>query len=431
MRRATRATAAAALAGIVVGCAPGPTRPITELTPAEWSEDLRFVVERLEREHPALFAYHDVEPERFRQEVADVERAITTAPAHEIALRLDRLVAMVGDGHTSLDAVQAGAELARYPLTLGYFAGELRVYAAPREHVDLLGAEVVAIDGTPVHEALDKISTLVSRDNPQELLWLGPRYLVSAEALVFVGITGSAERATYELRLDGSEREFVATAWALDRFSAAELMSAAEAAGAPTPLYLTRTDERYWLEPLEEEGALYFKWNRIDDAPGGPSLGRFYDTLFDLIDARGITRLIVDLRHNNGGNFDKARRFLDELARRPALARRGGVYVLTSPQTFSAATYVAARLRFEIGATIVGEVSRANPNFTYNSESVTLPRSGLVLEYTDRVHEPVPFPDLHERRYLPVDLPVERTFADYLAGRDPVLERALAGRLPE
>ena len=47
------------------------------------------------------------------------------------------------------------------------------------------------------------------------------------------------------------------------------------------------------------------------------------------------------------------------------------------------------------------------------------------MEYTDRLHDRAPFPELGAARRLPVDLPAHNTFPDYVTGRDRVLETAL------
>jgi hypothetical protein len=52
---------------------------------------------------------------------------------------------------------------------------------------------------------------------------------------------------------------------------------------------------------------------------------------------------------------------------------------------------------------------------------VTLPTSGIVVLISNRYHERAPGDD---RLALTPDVPVEVTWDDYAAGRDPVLEAA-------
>lgn len=417
----------AALASLVPGCGSAPDGPVAELTPADWAEDLDFVVEVLTERHPDILGYHSVEPATFDAAVERARRTARAGSSADVVLALDRLVGLVGDGHTSLDAIQARAGLGRLPLGTGYFGDELRVFAVAPGHEDALGAEVLALDGTPVSDALSAVSRLISHDNPQEFLYLGPTYLMTPAALRFVGVGTRADSVVLTLRRNGEPLDLPVGAWSQERLAGVDWILARDPDVDP-PLYLTRPDEAYWFELLPGDRALYVNWDRVNDADDGPSLGRFYDDLFDVVDAGGVERLVVDLRQNNGGNFHEAEDFIEELLERPALSAPGGLYVLTAPRTFSAATHVAARLRFEANALVVGEPSRGDPNYGYNAEPVALPRSGLHMEYTDRLHDRPPFPDLGELRYLPVDLPAHNAFRDYVEGRDRVLEVALRDR---
>lgn len=412
---------ACALAGACGGPPPG---PVTELTPEQWEEDLDFVVGLLTEEHPDLFGYHRVDPAAFERDVARVRKVMRTGSTEEILFGLDRLVASVGDGHTSLDAVQGQGGLDRLPLQVGYFGDEVWIFAVAAGEEGALGARITAVEGVPVEEVLASLSGLISRDNPQELRYFGPTYLVTPAALRYVGVAPRTDTVVLTLSRSDTVFDLPVPAWPRDRVVTAEWV-AARADSVEAPLYLQRLDEAYWFQHLPADDALYINWDRVNDADGGPSLRRFYGQLFDVVDREHVGRVIVDLRNNNGGNFHTADRFIEGILERPWLVEGGALYVLTAPRTFSAATNVTARLRYRANALIVGEASRGNPNFGYNAETVALPNSGLHMEYTDRLHERTPFPELGSARQLPVDLPAHNTFQDYVAGRDRVLEAAL------
>ena len=60
--------------------------------------------------------------------------------------------------------------------------------------------------------------------------------------------------------------------------------------------------------------------------------------LFDFIDEKKATRLIVDLRFNGGGDFKKGRRLLIErIKENPQINQKGNLFVITGRRTFSAA----------------------------------------------------------------------------------------------
>ena len=109
-----------------------------------------------------------------------------------------------------------------------------------------------------------------------------------------------------------------------------------------------------------------------------------------------------------------------------ARARPGRVSIIAGRSTCSAAgNFItdllvgpqAANLR------LVGESPGGGLNIYGDVRVVTLPASGIVVLISERYHERAPGDD---RLAIPPDRPVELTWDDYAAGRDPVLEAAFA-----
>jgi hypothetical protein len=109
---------------------------------------------------------------------------------------------------------------------------------------------------------------------------------------------------------------------------------------------------------------------------------------------------------------------VEGIQKRASINMQGKFFVITSRNTGSAATVTGAQLKVSTHATIVGELSRCNPNFTYNAERFTLPNSKLSVGYTESLHSP--FPQLGKS--LPIDLPVSNFLIDTQKGYDRVLE---------
>lgn len=128
-----------------------------------------------------------------------------------------------------------------------------------------------------------------------------------------------------------------------------------------------------------------------------------------------------DLRHNPGGNFQKSRPIVEGIRKRRSINQKGHLFVITGRNTGSAATKTAAQLKTSTEAIIVGEDSRSNPNFSYNSEHFRLPNSRLEVGYTEELRRL--FPELGDT--VPIDVAVENTFEDYRSDRDRVLETVL------
>src|SRR5690606_29622953 len=100
--------------------------------------------------------------------------------------------------------------------------------------------------------------------------------------------------------------------------------------GGGAPLWQRNEKQGFWSERLAD-GSLYVNWRSYDGlADGGAAL-------LESLDADHPRRLIVDLRDNDGGDYTVGRAFIDEIASRPWLNRRGVLYVMIGRETFSAA----------------------------------------------------------------------------------------------
>jgi len=107
---------------------------------------------------------------------------------------------------------------------------------------------------------------------------------------------------------------------------------------------------------------------------------------------------------------------------RPGIGRKA--YVLLGRTTFSAAGNFVADVDLRTSAKLVGEPSGGAPNQWGDNELIELPRVGLTVRVAKSywVYGRGP----RDRRVAVVpDIRVTMTAADFFAGRDPVLARAL------
>lgn len=133
-----------------------------------------------------------------------------------------------------------------------------------------------------------------------------------------------------------------------------------------------------------------------------------------------MRRVVVDLRHNSGGENGSYPPLLEALQELPA----GSVRLLTSRTTFSAATNFVAEVTSSTDALVVGEPMGGAPNMWGDAREVVLPGTVAVLHVATRLWE---LGGVDLRSTVPVDVEVPVTWADWSAGRDRALERALVG----
>lgn len=186
-----------------------------------------------------------------------------------------------------------------------------------------------------------------------------------------------------------------------------ELAEQADAADLPDKLSIPDLD------------AVWFQFNQVRDATSGPSLAAFADTLRDTLRETRADHLIVDVRHNNGGNSGLLQPLLRTLVTWQDAAPGHRIWVVTGRNTFSAAQSFINHVERWTDAVFVGEPSSSRPNFSGEETSLVLPWSGVRGTISSRY-----FQDsgpLDHRQWIDVDLPVPLTADHYFAGHDPVL----------
>lgn len=154
---------------------------------------------------------------------------------------------------------------------------------------------------------------------------------------------------------------------------------------------------------------------------------------------KSIRNAVVDLRFNRGGDYVLTADFSRRL---PELLPPGGrLFILTSANTFSAAISTAARLKYFAGsrALLIGEAMGDRSQFWGEGGTTLLPNTKLTLRYTTAYHDwengcslsQIMTCFLLNYAYavpagsLQPTLTVAPTFADYAAGKDPVMSEVM------
>jgi hypothetical protein len=160
-----------------------------------------------------------------------------------------------------------------------------------------------------------------------------------------------------------------------------QLVDLTTASGAPLLLHQQRTGENDWLTLVEESRTLYLQYRRSQNA--GETLAAVADRAFSLMDRGAADRLVVDVRHNGGGDSQVDDHLIDGLRSRSAWRQRGRLYCLTSGETFSSGMWTADDLR-TLGAVLVGGLTGGKPNSYGNVATLQLPNSLLQVGYSTR-----------------------------------------------
>jgi hypothetical protein len=385
--------------------------------PPETASDVELYLTELERIHPS--PYHAVSKAEYR---AAADRLIASLPEledDELMVELLRLVALLGerDDHANMNPLSDHRRVLHlYPLATYEFADGVYVVAAPGRP-QLVGRKLVAIDGKPIADVLRLLDPLVTYDNALSRAAHRSPYLVSAEILHGLGITSTAARAVFSV-------EGVADT-AISPVTAGAYITALRPAypnyldGMPKrskPLFVQKRGTSQWLTTIDRDRAVYFAYNTVQGYPK-----EIADRLVRLARRAKTRRVIIDLRNNGGGDINTYGYLLQSLKSR-SVNKRGKLVVLIGRTTFSAAVHFAVDLKRGTRAIFIGEPTGGSPNHYSDTDPVPLPVSGYTIN-VPRIHfEKLPG---QSGLQLDPDVAVALTGADFFAGRDPVVARAL------
>lgn len=371
-----------------------------------------------------------------------------------LAMGAARAVALADNGHTNVLGLVGGRGFNAVPFRLGWFADGLYVVSAAADDADLLGAQILALNGRSPEQLVEALRPYVG-GSPVFARELSPNFMISPALLHAAGLTGDPDKSALVVRERSgtvSARTFVAvpgTPEGLERnFWPKRDWSPVPQPGRngwvhvldgiALPPYLSRPDQNYWHDYLEKDDILYVQFNRVQDQ-GPASVSDYLSNVLEEARTRKVKNAVVDLRFNAGGNYLLAVDFSRQL---PTIVPPDGkIFILTSGNTFSAAISTASRLKYYAGsrAVLIGEVMGDRGQSWGEGGTAFLPNSKIAVRYATAYHDWENGCRLSQLRtcfflnYLYGTaagslLPTVRlspTFARYAAGEDAVMEEVL------
>jgi hypothetical protein len=385
-----------------------------------WRADLDYFTREFARAHVDFAKLYP--RERFNRDVAAVAEGLSRTRDTDTVLALMRLVASAHVGHTYVRFPSPPSPIAfhRLPLAFNWFSDGLAVTGASAQYPEAAGLRVERIGTMTPAQLQEAIAPYVAHENPWWLRQQSRTFMIVYEMLRAVGAVRSDGPVPVRLaRPDGSTLTLNVDPrpWQ-DR----QIVTAVASLGIPQLLAEKDAARYYRYEVLPDARAVYVRYSQCQDDPQQPFVV-FTKGLFAKVDAdrSAFERVIIDLRANGGGDSRVITPLLDGLRARK-LTGRDRLVVLTGPATFSSALMAAITLRDDLDALLVGEPPGERPNSYGEVRQLTLPNSQLVVQYSTKFFR-------MERNGDPLALEphitLARSIADFLQGRDTVLEAAL------
>lgn len=382
------------------------------LTPQQWQTDLAYLAKELPLRHKNAFTR--VSRPDFKKQVANLDSRIPTLSEPEIRAGILKLVASIGDAHTSASSWGRPDAFRHLPLMLYWLQDGIFVIGAAPEHHSLLGGKLERVGRMNVDEACRVLSAYVSHENDAWLKVNLPARLVTAELLYAAGVTDAPDRAQVEVLSPAGER-VPADVQAVPHTEQTEMLRAFQ--GEP-PLYRRNTQAAYWATTIDDGATVYFQYNRCVNDRQRP-FARFRSELRQMLDRDTVRRVVVDLRANPGGNSRILGGWIREI-KASRFNQKGRLFVVVGRLTISSSLMNALQLRHRTAATLVGEPTGGKPSHFGEIRSLELPNSRIKINYSTKY-----FKSTDDGPSLMPDLIVEQTSKDYFSGRDPVLSAIL------
>lgn len=422
--------------------------PAEAASVAEWRATIDEVVRDVRVNHPDPFT--KVGELTFLREADALKAALPALTEEQRLVRLMRLVASIGDGHTQIASADP-AFAYWYPIRLYEFTDGIFITAAHQSVRELAGAQVLEIGGRPVAEVASAARDLRGSDNAFDRL----QHLEAAHnaaVMQGLGYADAARRLHVRARLRSGrivERTLIPMATNHPFYSASEnafgWAGSGEVYGPPGAPF------EEWVSAYGNLPAMAFRtadpsrpahliYRRLQIAQAYPEQDAFYIQVnavapeqmlpflreqLALIDQERPRRLILDIRYNQGGDGSRMTEIVQLFTQRLADPPWREFYLVTGRRTFSAGVMMADAFIKALPLTVVGEPAGAGFNSYGDAGEHRFETPRLSLYVSTLRHDLSASNDLRE--IIPVDVPAPMSFADYIAGRDPAVDPILAG----
>lgn len=386
---------------------------------AGWRTDLDYLVAEIKRLSPDhRQAGIPAETETIRSQLY---AQIPQLSDQQIYAGMARLTGSLQQGHTMMWGAGPGEpgpdlriKFSWLPLLFHAFPEGIYIVGADAQHQDLIGMKVLSLDGVAITDAMQEVRSATSFGSPMEALWTVPTRLAEIPLLRGLGIGKDPDVVLMSLQTpDGKKLKRAVTATTKNPRS-----KLPKPPGVTAPRFLRSTDQAHWHEVWAERKTVYVQINQMAPDPD-ESLPQFGIRLRQILADSKAETVVLDLRHNNGGDTFSYVELLRTLVSFSVPANRR-LYVLIGRNVYSAAANFSTDLERLAKPIFVGEPTSMTGNQHGDEGAVRLPWSGLRATISG-VRWQLSHPwDL--RRSIAPKVPVQLSAKAYFAGSDPALD---------
>lgn len=388
----------------------------TDLTREEaWRCDIDYLAKRVIQLH--YMPYHHISKTSFDKLISELKSNIGAISDEQIVVEIMKVIGSLGNGHNLIiPTTPKNGALKRLPVQFYQFDDGVFIVNAEEKFRQWIGYRVDSIGAEPIEAALEKTNAVNARDNNMQTLWLGPYYLGLPDVLKGLGIIKNPDQVVMTLSdSKGMSREVTMNPidWNFTGFP-----KLPQLATETQPLFLSKMNDPYWYSFLGNDSVVYIQFNAVTSKED-QSLEDFNTELRNQIAQSGTQNLILDVRHNHGGDGSLVPPLLKTLQNFEIMNPEGKVFVIIGRETFSAGHNLLTEITKNIDSILVGEPSGSKPNHIGESGWFQLPYSGLTGLVSTQFHQDSKPED--NRKWIAPHIPVSLSSTDYFNGDDMVL----------
>ncbi len=378
-----------------------------------WQEDFQFLKRKVEKTVPA---YQNPNNKKAFDKIYDI---IKTSELRndkiEIVYAIQRLLNTLNDEGCNVPLFQEGIALEVLPMKTYWFNDGLFVLDATESYKDIIGQQIVKINGLPIEEVFTKLEPILNADNKHYKKNLFQVYGLMPAVLKIIG-QGKTDHHV-ELQFATGSDKIVKSSPINEYATLSRGLPNDEASSFSNKDY---KGDNYWLEILPNSKTLFVQMQLIANNKEGASFSDFTGQIESLMTTHKIDKLVLDLRYGGGGNGFKLKRFTDLLRASPVINKRGNLFVLTSKATRGTLLELASILKLNTKAVIIGEPTAEGPNTVGDIKYITLPNSKIKVSITHTFWPTSWQNDMST--FISPDIAVAYNYSDYTKNLDPWLD---------
>jgi hypothetical protein len=404
--------------------------PKSTLSKADWLADLDYASREMPRRHKNLF--HSMSRVQFEHMIASLRARVPTLNDHQIAVEFARIASTIADSHSGVSSIPEALQAHRYPFRAYSYADGVFIQAIAPQYAQFSGSSILAIDGYPANVAMRRVRTVSDGTNDMSRRDFAVFRLNKAEVLQTLGITKSAEAATFLLEKDRVKTNLKLTPMTMAQFRKPsglwDWMGAnpesdwVDARRVPAPLYLKDQTIPFVTVYLRDSKTLYVRCNVIGDTDK-TLLANFEDAIGQT-KQNPVDHFVIDLRMNGGGDNTLLRPIIHALVRSDDINKRGKLFAIIGRRTQSAAENFVTLLELDTNAILVGEPTGESPNQYGDPIALVLPHSGLTINLASLYWQDAGPHD--SRIWTGPEIAAELTSTEYANGVDPALNAIIS-----